>query len=185
MARTTAPGLRPDRRAETARPSAPVATDRAARARRATTPVTRQRRPPDVAICGGGGSSCFLTNELFVRLAKRYGTWQGGAAAYSGLMPANLMTLAHFSVSSATSLAKAAGEPVSTVPPRSVNRAKILGSVTAVWTSLFSVSMIAAGVFLGAPRPLIELASYLGTNSPSVGISGSPVQRVAVVTPNG
>src|SRR5271168_2200925 len=40
---------------------------------------------------------------------------------YSGLMPANLTTLAHFSVSSAMSLPKSAGKPGSTVPPESAS----------------------------------------------------------------
>src|SRR5262249_38142808 len=42
---------------------------------------------------------------------------------HSGLMPANLTTLAHFSVSAATKLPKSEGEPAITVPPRSANRA--------------------------------------------------------------
>src|SRR5713226_3222898 len=41
----------------------------------------------------------------------------------SGLAPENFTTLAHFSVSSAISLPKAAAEPGSTVPPRSASRA--------------------------------------------------------------
>ena len=52
-------------------------------------------------------------------------------ADHSGLMPANLTTLPHFSVSSAMSLPKSAGEPGSTVPPRSASRALILGSARA------------------------------------------------------
>ena len=38
---------------------------------------------------------------------------------HSGLIPADLMTLAHFSISLAMSLLKSAGEPASAVPPRS------------------------------------------------------------------
>src|SRR5262245_16027333 len=45
---------------------------------------------------------------------------------HSALMPANLTTLPHFSVSSAMSLPKSAGEPASSVPPRSARRALIL-----------------------------------------------------------
>src|SRR5262249_15537782 len=41
-----------------------------------------------------------------------------GRADYSALMLAARITLAHFSVSSAMSLPKSAGEPASTVPPR-------------------------------------------------------------------
>jgi hypothetical protein len=52
---------------------------------------------------------------------------------HSGLMLAARITLPHFSVSSAMSLPKSAGEPGRTVPPRSPNRAFILGSaITAV-----------------------------------------------------
>src|SRR5262245_42736838 len=47
------------------------------------------------------------------------------------LMPANLITLAHFSVSSAMSFPKSAGEPKSGVPPRSASLAFILGSARA------------------------------------------------------
>src|SRR5262245_64689246 len=46
----------------------------------------------------------------------------------SGLMFAARTTLPHFSVSSATSLPKSAGEPTSGVPPRSASRVLILGS---------------------------------------------------------
>src|SRR5215471_19392639 len=46
------------------------------------------------------------------------------------------MTLPHFSVSSAMSLPKSAGEPGSTLPPRSASRAFIWGSASAALTSL-------------------------------------------------
>ena len=74
-------------------------------------------------------------------------------------MPANLITLPHFSVSSAMSLPKSAGEPASTVPPRSASRAFILGSARPALISLLSLSMISAGVSFGAPRPNQALAS--------------------------
>ena len=45
------------------------------------------------------------------------------------MAPENLTTLAHFSVSSAISLLKSAGEPASTVPPRSASFALNLASV--------------------------------------------------------
>src|SRR5262249_21100427 len=75
------------------------------------------------------------------------------------LAPENLTTLAHFSVSSAISLPKSAGEPASTVPPRSASLAFILGSARAALTSVLSLSTISAGVAFGAPRPYQELAS--------------------------
>src|SRR5262249_31722362 len=78
---------------------------------------------------------------------------------HSGLMFAARITLAHFSVSSAISLPKSAGEPASTVPPRSASRAFILGSARAAVISLLSMSRIAPGVPLGARRPNQPLAS--------------------------
>src|SRR5262249_32219039 len=78
---------------------------------------------------------------------------------HSGLMPANWITLPHFSVSSAMSLPKSAGEPPSAVPPRSASCALILGSSSAALVSLLSFSTISAGVFLGAPIPHQALAS--------------------------
>src|SRR6266487_4092517 len=70
--------------------------------------------------------------------------------AYIGLMPAKLTTLAHFSVSSAMSLPKSAGEPTSGVPPKSASLAFILGSARPALISLLSMSMISTGVPLGA-----------------------------------
>src|SRR5262252_2354995 len=64
----------------------------------------------------------------------------------SALGPENLTTLAHFSVSSAMSFPKSAGEPGSTVAPKSAKRALIMGSARPAFTSLLSTSMIAAGV---------------------------------------
>ena len=68
-------------------------------------------------------------------------------------MPANLITLAHFSVSSAMNLPKSAGEPASTSPPRSASRALSLGSARPALISLLSLSTISAGVVFGAPMP--------------------------------
>src|SRR5262245_26980527 len=104
---------------------------------------------------------------------------------HCGLMLAARITLPRFSVSSAMSLPKSAGEPVITVPPRSASRAFIVGSARAALISLLSLSTISAGVAFGAPTPDQALASYPGRNSLTVGRSGSPSQRVAVVTANG
>src|SRR6266576_604706 len=71
----------------------------------------------------------------------------------SGLAPENLTTLAHFSVSSAMSFPKSAGESASPMLPRSASRALILGSARPALISLLSLSTISAGVFLGAPTP--------------------------------
>src|SRR5215470_17539600 len=70
-----------------------------------------------------------------------------------GLMRADLITLPHFSVSSAISFPNSAGEPGSAVPPRSARRAFILGAARPALISLLSFSMISAGVFFGAPKP--------------------------------
>src|SRR5262249_32460175 len=77
----------------------------------------------------------------------------------SALMPVNLTTLPHFSVSSAISLPKSAGEPARTVPPRSASRVFMLGSARPALISLLSLSTISTGVFLGAPTPYHVLAS--------------------------
>ena len=71
------------------------------------------------------------------------------SSTYSGLMPANLTTFAHFSISSAMSLPKSAGEPASAVAPRSASRAFTLGSARPAFISLLSLSMISGGVLLG------------------------------------
>jgi hypothetical protein len=72
------------------------------------------------------------------------------------LMLAARITLPHFSVSSAMSLPKSAGEPASTTPPNSASRALIVGSARAVLISLLSLSTISAAVFLGAPQSPAE-----------------------------
>src|SRR5215471_3184693 len=95
-------------------------------------------------------------------------------SAHCGLMSANFTTLPHFSVSSAISSAKSAGEPASTVPPRSASRAFIVGSARATLISLLSVSMILAGVFLGAPRPPTRSPQSLARTQPRSGCPAAP-----------
>ena len=94
-----------------------------------------------------------LPNFLAAREAGAENRPEVVAAYQSALSPANLTTLPHFSVSSAMSLPKSAGEPGSTVPPRSANRAFIFGSARAALISLLSFSTISTGVFLGAQTP--------------------------------
>src|SRR5262245_39954022 len=86
---------------------------------------------------------------------------QGGGESmgYCGLMPAALITLAHFAVSSAMSLPKSAGEPASTIPPMSASRSMILAAVRPALVSLLRAFTIAAGVSFGAAIPNHELAS--------------------------
>src|SRR5882672_4724940 len=87
------------------------------------------------------------------------GEHRGAVDGQSALAPENLTTLAHFSVSAAMSLPKSAGEPGSSVPSRSASRALILGSARPALSSLLSFSIVAAGVFLGAPTPKNPVAS--------------------------
>src|SRR5262245_37621818 len=77
--------------------------------------------PPHMKV----GTYNFLSLSVSVRVSGRYGISRG--RAYSGLMFANFTTLPHFSVSSAMSLPKSAGESASTVPPKSAMRALITG----------------------------------------------------------
>src|SRR5262245_59497221 len=93
-----------------------------------------------------------------------WGVYQSAGAAKDSVLPptdrpqsplifAARITLPHFSVSSARRLPKSAGEPASSVPPSSISRVFSVGSLRAALISRLSVSMIAAGVCLGAPRP--------------------------------
>src|SRR5215475_10138715 len=75
------------------------------------------------------------------------------APAYSTLMLAARITLAHFSVCSAMNLANSTDELGNTAAPRSANRALSLGSARPALISLLSWSMTAGGVFFGAPTP--------------------------------
>src|SRR5262245_1367800 len=60
----------------------------------------------------GGKAEVLVTFANDVTLSRRH----------AALIPANLITLAHLSVSSAMSLPKSAGEPARAVPPRSASR---------------------------------------------------------------
>src|SRR5262249_30701894 len=92
----------------------------------------------------------------YVERDSRNGFYEISTAdrAHSALMLAARITLPHFSVSSAMSLPKSAGEPASAVPPRSASRAFILGSARGALISLLSFSTISAGVAFGAPTPV-------------------------------
>src|SRR6202521_4691292 len=57
------------------------------------------------------------TSELAGSRNGKYGIFGRYCPTQSGLMPPNLTTLRHFSVSSAMNLPKSAGEPVNTVAP--------------------------------------------------------------------
>ena len=62
--------------------------------------------------------------------------------------------------------------------PRSASRAFSFESAKPALISLLSLSMISAGVFLGAPRPFQPIPSYPGTNSPMAGMSGNAQLRM-------
>src|SRR5262245_13214175 len=72
---------------------------------------------------------------------------------HSGLMFAARITLPHFSVSSARSLAKSEDEPVNISLPNSPIRAITVVSARAALTSRLIRSTISVGVPLGAPIP--------------------------------
>jgi hypothetical protein len=74
-------------------------------------------------------------------------------------MLAARMTFAHFAVSFATNFAKTAGELANGVPPNSTSRALILGSASPAFISVFNLSMMSAGVALGAAKPYQLLAT--------------------------
>src|SRR5262252_5215687 len=100
------------------------------------------------------GRGCFATHqsvstsESVSPLARdsENGIYGMSAAAYSGLMLANLTTLPHFSVSSAINLPKSDDESDRTVPPKSASRVLIFGSARPALISLFSLSTISIGV---------------------------------------
>src|SRR5712672_1780096 len=83
----------------------------------------------------------------------------GGRSDHSSLTLAARTTLPHFSVSSAMSLPKSAGEPPSAMPPSSASLALILGSARPAAISLLSFAMMSMGVFLGTHTPFHPLAS--------------------------
>src|SRR5262245_24226565 len=84
---------------------APAALDRSAPTRYARRPATRSRLQPDAEIVGG-------------EVSRRH----------SGLISVARITLAHFSVSSAMSLAKSEDESVNISLPNSAIRAFTVGS---------------------------------------------------------
>jgi len=80
-------------------------------------------------------------------------------SSYSGLMPANLITLVHFSIFSAMNLANSFGEFGGTATtPRAAKRCWMFGSSTAALVCLLSVAMISGDVPLGAPNVALEKA---------------------------
>src|SRR5262249_36637201 len=86
------------------------------------------------------------------------GDFGSGPVAHCGLMPANLITLPHFSVSSAISLPNVAGGPGSVTLQGSASRVFSLGSASPALIALLRTSTSSAGVLRGAPIPYNEAA---------------------------
>src|SRR5262245_22084530 len=108
-----------------------------------------------------------------------YGISGGSCGRHAGL--SNFHSLVHFATSSARNLPNSMGEVEKVLPPKSAYFALISCLCSPVLISLFSRSMIADGVFLGAPIPAHELISYPGRNSANAGTSGIAGEREAPV----
>src|SRR6516225_3659205 len=89
----------------------------------------------------------------------RFMEYLAGMLLHSGLMFAERITLAHFSVSSAMNLPKSAGVIDFGTLPMPANCVINLGSARAASIASWSLSMIAAGVSFGATTPFHTLAS--------------------------
>src|SRR4051794_13004692 len=134
---------------------------------------------------GGQQRTCCAQRE-FCRVCPKADFRQAPPASecptQSALRFAALITLPHFSVSSAISLPKSAGEPPRIPPPRSAMRAFSFASASPALISLFSLSTMSACVLRGAATPYQELASKPGRNSLIAETSGKPFQRAVLVT---
>src|SRR5215831_4115130 len=91
-----------------------------------------------------------------VRRTGHYGMW-AEARPYSAVMPANLITLAHFSDSVATYAPNSAEVNIIGIVPRSASRALMVGFASPALMSRLSRAMISGGVPFGAPTPPMSL----------------------------
>src|SRR5262245_52432316 len=96
---------------------------------------------------------------------------------HSGLMPANLTTLVHFSASAATKAPNSAALRLIGMVPTSLSRALMSAVASPALISRLSRLMISTGVPAGAQTPPQVLASYPGSVSAMVGTSGSMSNR--------
>src|SRR5262249_33678340 len=134
------------------------------------------------------GSSKFAKGRCLGRLDRLGGRYSPNETlwnvreGHSGLMPANLITLPHLSVSSAMKVPNWAGDPGNGAAPKSASRALNLGSANAVLISLLSLSTRSLGALLGALTPPQSLVSKPGTKSLTLATSGRASERVAVET---
>src|SRR6516164_3338429 len=78
---------------------------------------------------------------------------------HCSLIPANLTTLAHFSVSAAMNFPSSSGAIGISTTPTSASRDFAFASASTALISLLSLSMISTGVFFGAATPNHPLAS--------------------------
>ena len=76
---------------------------------------------------------------------------------HCSLIPANLTTLAHFSVSAAMNFPSSSGAIGISTTPTSASRDFAFASASTALISLLSLSMISTGVFFGAPTPNTRL----------------------------
>src|SRR6516162_5614459 len=139
----------------------------------------------DVCFLGkaGYGKRRFLTDpEPTYHRRAEVPQCASSPAAQSRFILAAKITLLHFFTSSEISLAKSAGDPPRTVPPRLANCAWSFGSAMLTLTPLFSISMTSSGVRFGPQMPNHALASYPGKVSPRAGTSGNIGERASVVT---
>jgi hypothetical protein len=93
---------------------------------------------------------------------SRNGVTEYSPPDHSGLMPANLITLAHFSVSATMSLPKSAGEPGFGTLPNAAYRDLTSGSARPALISTLSFWMISTGVPFGAPNPTRPVRIIVG-----------------------
>src|SRR5262249_16936473 len=93
-----------------------------------------------------------------VRITGRYGMF-APSPPQSALMPANLLTLPHFSVSPAMRRTKSPELIGIGSVPNSMSRGINLGSARPALIASLSLSIICDGVFFGAPTPHQPLAS--------------------------
>src|SRR5215813_8405079 len=91
-----------------------------------------------------------------IRGTGHYGMW-AEARPYSALMPAKLITLAHFSDSVATYAPNSVAVKIIGIVPRSASRALMVGFASPALMSRLSRAMISGGVPFGAPTPPMSL----------------------------
>ena len=154
-------------------------------ARRIEPDARRQRRQPvpqraaEDRVHVGDDAASFHRDQHVARTRLRHGDaidaqWLAGImqtrrahssshasqlSGYSALIPAKRITLPHFSVSSARSFAKSAGEPDKSDAPSSASRFFLSGSARMALTSRLSLSTTSAGVPFGPTMPYQALAS--------------------------